>query len=220
MTKRLLPIAAAVIIIIAVAAAALFFQLKKSSKPSGETPASQMMEEQTARTTSGSSIRDLLGFGNNVTCTITYPSENGETKGTVYVASDERLRGDFTSNMEDKEIDSHMIQDGTYSYIWSSSSPQGTKMKLEDISSRQSPGPESQNQNIDLDQKVDYQCSPWSVDNSKFVPPADIEFIDFTSTMMQMQDQTNTTNQSQKAICDTITDPQAKAACLEATGGN
>lgn len=219
MSKQLpIIVGAVIIIIIAIVAVVVFSQSKKSSQPSGETAVTQQAEGESAETTSKGSIKSLIGLGKNVTCTMTYPSGDGTTKGTVYVAGDKRIRGDFITNTQDKEMDSHMIQDGSWSYIWSSASPQGTKMKIEENVPTPTPGP--QNQNVDVNTEVDYKCSDWSVDNSKFVPPSNIQFMEIGQITNQIPSQTNTTNQSQKAICDQITDPQAKAACIEATSGN
>ena len=216
MSKRLPIIVGVLVVIIAVAAVAVFTKSKKSSQ---ETPVPQQAEETSQEATSKGSIKSLIGLGKNVTCTVTYPSADGTVKGTVYVAGDKRMRGDFISNIEDKEIDSHMIAEGGWNYIWSSASPQGTKMKIEENVPTPTPGPQSQN--VDVNTQVDYKCSNWSVDNSKFTPPSDIQFLEFSMPTIQTPNPTNTTNQTQQqAICDQITDPEAKAACLDATSGN
>lgn len=218
-SKRLPLIIAVLVIIIVIAAVAVFTLSKKTPKTSEETPAAQQAEEQPAETTSKGSIKSLIGMGKNVTCTVTYPTSDGTVNGTLYVANDKRMRTDFvTTTSQNKQIDSHMIQDQGWSYIWSSASPQGTKMKIEENVPTPTPG--LQNQNVDVNTEVEYKCSDWSVDNSKFTPPSNIQFLETGQPINQTPSGTNTTNQSQKAICDQITDPQAKAACIEATSGN
>jgi len=211
MAKRLPIIGAVIVVIIIIAAAAVFTLSKKSQAPSQEPTVSQLTEEGTQEVTSKGSIKDLIGLGKNVTCTITYPTDEGTSNGTVYVAGDKRLRGDFTINFQDQEMDSHMIQDGIWVYTWSSATPQGTKMKVEENVPTPTPG--AQTQNFDANTQVDYKCSNWSVDNSKFQPPSNIQFVEFS---MPTPQSTNTTNLQQQSLCDQLTNPEAKAACLEA----
>ncbi len=217
MSKRLPLIIAAVVIVILVAAVLAFTLSKKSSKTEQETTVTPNTEEQSQETTSKGSIKSLIGLGKNVTCTVTYPVDNGTAKGTVYVAGDKRVRADFVTNIENKQIDSYMIQDGTWSYIWSSTTPQGIKMKIEENMPTPTPGA---SQNVDLNKEVEYKCSSWSVDSSKFTPPANIQFMDMTQTTQQMQNQADKAKENTKSVCDQITDPQAKAACLSASGTN
>jgi len=230
MSKRLpIIVGALIIIIIAISAVVVLSQSKKSPQPSGQSPIAQQTEEQPAETTSKGTLKSLIGLGKNVTCTVTYPSADMTVNGTVYVAGDKRFRADFITNRNNKQsfssnedIDSHMIQEGGWSYIWSSASPQGTKMKVDENAPTPTPGP--QNQNVDVNTEVEYKCSDWSVDNSKFTPPSEIQFLELGAPTMQSPNPTsttNTTNQSQQqAICDQITNPEAKAACIEATSGN
>ena len=211
MEKRLPIIGGAIVVIIIIAAAAVFTLSKKSQTPPQEPTVSQTTEEETQGVTSKGSIKDLIGLGKNVTCTITYPTDEGTSNGTVYVAGDKRMKGDFTINVQGKEIDSHMIQDGNWIYTWSSATPQGTKMKVEE--NVPTPTPEPSGQSVDANTQVDYKCSNWSVDNSKFVPPSDIQFVEFNMPALQTP---TTTNLQQQSLCDQLTDPEAKAACLEA----
>ena len=214
MAKRLPVIAAVIAVIIIIAAAAVFTKSKKSQTPSQETSVTQKTEEESQETANKGSIKDLIGLEKNATCTITYPISDGTAAGTVYITSDKRIRGDFTTNVEGKDIDSHMIAEGGWNYIWSSASPQGTKMKIDENAPSPTPGPQSQS--VDVNSQVDYQCSNWSVDNSKFVPPSNIQFLEIGMPTLQTPQSANTQDKSQQSLCDQITDPEAKAACLEA----
>src|SRR3990167_2314534 len=206
MPKQTLLIAGVVIAVIIVAAAG-FFLLKKSAQPPQENPTVQQTQPEESQTKG--SIKNLLAAGKNQTCTIKYPVGEQMGEGTVYV-SGKNLRGDFTMTSTEKTFDSHMIQDETYMYSWSSLSPQGVKMKIAELEKVQaSPTAES----VDLDQEVDINCSSWSVDNSKFTPPTDVTFVETGTIPSQTQ-------KLDKSICDQITDPQAKASCLQSLGGN
>ncbi len=175
-----------------------YTQLNKSSQQTGSSDEAM----------SKGSIKSLLGQGKNVNCTINYPGTQGQD-GTVYVSGN-KMRGDFSMVVDEKTTDSHMINDGTFVYTWSSMSSQGTKMKVEAVEEAAEKAGTEQKQNVDLDAEVDYKCTPWSVETAMFVPPTNIEFIDFSETMKQIP----------KSACDQITDPETKAACQKAMGGN
>lgn len=210
MTNQVKVIIAAVVIA-ALLGIVAFTQLGKSSKSPQETNVAQ--ETKPADSTTKGSIKSLLAAGKNVNCTISYP-DAGST-GTVYV-SGQKMRGDFNMMVEGKPMESHMIQDGTYVYSWTGS--QGAKFKV-DETLKASPVPGGQQQNVDLDKEVDYKCSSWSADNSKFTVPTDVKFVDMSETMKQVPTQSGNQG-TQPSACDQITDPQAKAACVAATSGN
>ena len=206
MPKQTLLIAGIVIAVIIVAAAG-FFLLKKPAQTPQESTTTQPTQPEESQTKG--SIKNLLATGKNQTCTVKYPAGEQTGEGTVYV-SEKNLRGDFTMTFEEKTIDSHMIQDETYMYSWSSLSPQGVKMKIAELEKVQaSPTTES----VDLDQEIDVNCSSWSVDSSKFTLPANVNFVETRTTPTQTQ-------QLDKSVCDQITDPQSKASCLQSLGGN
>jgi len=206
MPKQTLLIAGGIIVIIIIAGAG-FFLLKKPAQTPQESTTVQPTQQEKSQTKD--SIKNLLASGKNQTCTIKYPAGEQMAEGTVYV-SGKNLRGDFTMTSEGKTFDSHMIQDESYLYSWSSLAPQGVKMKIAELEKVQaSPTAES----VDLDQEVDINCSSWSVDSSKFTPPADVNFMETGTTPAQTQ-------QMDKTVCDQITDPQAKASCLQSLDGN
>lgn len=210
MNKQMMIIGAVVVAILVAASAA--YLVMSSNKSAGDD--SMMSEEKMSEDSmmSKSSIKGLLGTGKNVTCTIKY-SENSSA-GTIYVAG-ERMRGDFTTAGVSEE--SHMINDGEYSWVWTGS--QGFKSKIDDTKMDASPAPASgDSKEVDLNKEVDMDCSSWSVDESMLTPPADVKFTDATSMMESMQEQTQTTPKMDPSVCDRLTDPQAKAACMSAVG--
>ena len=213
MQKSQALILGAVVVIVLIIAALGFFIFSKSSKNAQVTPATSESEQ--IQGSSKGSIMSLLSGGKSVTCKMSYP--DGGTSGTIYVA-DKKVRGDFTAEADGKQMESHMIQDGDFGYFWSGN--QGTKMKTSD-SAQASPAPNAQTSAPDLNKDVDMDCSSWSVDASKFELPADVKFTDLTEMMMQIQKTPapgGATNNSQSSYCDQITDPQAKAACMNAAG--
>ena len=204
MPKQTLLIAGAIAVVIV--AAAGFFFLKKPAQTPQESTTTQPTQPEESQTKG--SIKNLLAAGKNQTCTIKYPTAEQVGEGTVYV-SGKNLRGDFTMTSEGKTIDSHMIQDETYMYSWSSLSPQGVKMKIAELEKVQA---STTAESVDLDQEADVNCSSWNVDNSMFTPPVNVNFVETPTTPTQTQ-------QIDKSVCDQITDPQAKASCLQSLGG-
>ncbi len=209
MSKKIV-IILAVIVILLVGIAGYTKLNKSSSSPVQDTSGSSQQTGTSDETMSKGSIQGLLGQGKNVSCTISYPDAKIQDS-KVYISGG-KMRGDFSvMTDENKTVDSHMINDGTYMYSWSSMGSQGTKIKLDSIAEASKKADTTQNQNVDLNKEVDYKCSSWSVDSSMFVPPATIQFMDLSETMKQVQ---------QQSPCDQITDSEAKAACQKAMRGN
>lgn len=206
MPNRNILIAAAAAVILIVAAGGAYFMFGRGQKaPETPTTAVETQEESSSK----SSIAGLLASGKNQTCTVNYPAGDQITTGTVYI-SGKNVRGDFSSTVEAQNIEYHMITDGEFLYSWSSTLPQGIKIKIDPTQ----PSPSPAAGQVDLNTEVDVKCSSWSVDNSKFTPPADVTFreISVPSTTTQSP---STQNPQGGSPCDSITDPQAKAACLQ-----
>lgn len=212
MHKKIGIIIAAFILLVIIA----FFALNQASKTSSNKIASSEKSESSEPLTRGS-IASLLTSGKNVNCTMSYP--DGKGAGTIYV-SGKKMRGDFTVNVETiGEVKSSMIQDGEYAYMWSDADKKGTKFKVSGIPTP-SPTANSSNQSVDLNQEVDLKCSSWGVDPSKFTVPSDVEFTDMSAMMEKVQDQSGAIQNNQSNLCDSITDPQDKAACVSALSGS
>lgn len=212
MNKQMMMIAAVIVALIAVAAGAFFVMSSKKSTSGSMTS----IEGTPAESASKASIKSLLGAGKNVTCEISYPDNGGS--GTVYVAG-EKMRSDYMMTVSGKTMEGHMISDGAYMYSWQGTT--GMKFKADAVATpTPAAGSQTQQQGADIDQEVDMDCGNWSVDNSKFTPPTDVTFTDATQMMMQTQQQTQTSGSGAPKIdssyCDSIADPQAKAACMGA----
>lgn len=209
-----------IIIVILILLAVGYFGYKQyqASKTTG-TPNIISENAQTVGNAVKGTIQDLLLTGKSVTCTVTDETKEGGT-GVVFV-SGKRMAGDFKTTVEDKVVESHMITDGTYTYIWSSDQTEGIKMKVDET--KITPGANGQpgsNEVFDLKKETGLKCSPWTPDNSKFVPPANIKFTDFTQIINQAQPKTTgKTTAPQGSPCDQIEDTAAKAECVKALSG-
>ena len=204
----------AVLVSVGIVAVVAYTQLSKSSNETAEVSTSQETPAESTSSASRGSIKSLLTAGKNVTCEINFVEGSGG--GTVFVAGN-KVRGDFSVALpEHQTTESHMIQDGEFIYLWSGT--QGTKMKADQIENA-SPAPSTQTQASDIDKEVDLNCSSWTVDDSKFTPPSDVTFLEVAIPPTQGVQGSNTKD-VQMTYCEQLTDPQAKAACISALGGN
>lgn len=211
------------LILLLIAAAFAYTQLTKSSSNKPATQQTNTGQEETQASQTKGSIQSLLGVGKNVTCTITYPDNQGT--GTIYVAND-KMRGDFqTAGADGATIDSHMIRDGEFAYIWSDTvakagdKKQGTKINISEAE-KMVKANSGQTQAADLNKEVDMDCSTWTVSNTSFALPTDVTFTDLTETLKQIQTPSGTMDDSKQSPCDQIPDAEAKASCIKALSGS
>lgn len=211
MNTKLLAIGAAVILLLGAGGLYLYTQSGKTQAPSDNSTTTTNNENK------AKSLMDLISSGQSQRCTFASTNENGSTKGTVYVSSN-NARTDITTTVDGKESEISMIRKGNDNYIWGSDLEQGIKMtlSLEELSTN-----EQANQytgSVNPNEKVDFSCMPWTVDESLFTPPVNIKFTD-VSAMMEKTKGTPGTMPNTSA-CDAIADPTAKASCIKALSGN
>jgi hypothetical protein len=138
-------------------------------------------------------------------CTFSSTENNATSEGTFYVASG-KSRGDFSTTASGKTTMSHMIYDGTSSYVWTDGSPSGFKMA---VSADQSQS--TQGQGVNPNQNYNYDCTSWSADNTMFQPPSTINFTEFkVQGEAMMEDSSLPTD-----MCDNMSEP-ARTQCLNA----
>jgi hypothetical protein len=135
-------------------------------------------------------LSDILKKGQNYACTFGYDdTEDSTYSGTMYIAADgNKMRAEFLTILPDgQQVTSHMLSDGEYSYTWTDQYAQGYKTKLSsedlaemDFYSEFIDEDGSFSGGSELDSDVNYSCKPWRVDNSKFVAPSNVQFIDLS----------------------------------------
>ncbi|MCC7436335.1 hypothetical protein IT402_00445 [Candidatus Nomurabacteria bacterium] len=108
-------------------------------------------------------------------CSVSSMDDFG-SNGKAFINNGE-IRGDFTTVAEGMSIDSSVLVKKDFIYIWSDMFPQAA-IKVANI--KQEPGSVSTQMSgtyvWDTDKVGDYNCSPWTVDESKFVVPSKITF--------------------------------------------
>lgn len=218
MNKALLAFLAVVILAIVGVGAFLF---TRKPPTNNQTPNNSIME---GNKFSGT-FMDLLALGQNYTCTFDTVDDAGtKTKGKVYVAAGgNKLSGQFLITQADgTEVDSNIIRDGEYNYIWTSLQPEGykTKITLDNDSLFGSGKDSGKSTNLSDDINLDFDCSPWAVDNTMFIPPSNIEFLDLSETMMQLQQESQESikNSVDCSVCDQAPAGAARDQCLQNLG--
>jgi hypothetical protein len=215
MNNKLLAVAAFVGIGVLAVGAYLFTRQPNSVTNTSQTTDS-MVETSDANSFSGT-FSDLLARGQSYTCTFSESDNDGNTtKGNVYVAAGgDRFNGEFELVQPTGTLQSYIIRDGEYNYIWTAGQSEGIKTKInpEDASlfgdSEETP--------VDENEPVDFDCAPWTVDNSKFVPPANVSFIDFSDTMAEMENVMEE-NEIDCSVCDQIPAGESRDQCLQSLG--
>lgn len=180
-------------------------------------------------------ITDLLAKKVPLQCEFSYKGtgdSTAQTKGKVLV-SGTNMRGEFEMQTgSEKPTQTYMIRKGDEVYTWGMMGSKGYKITMtqDQIDSAQKEAAQKMDNTktgaFDPNkQAANYQCSPWSGDESAFVPPKDIEFQDMSKMMEQTQMMQKTPSISGGAIdksaacaaCDAAPEA-ARAQCKQALG--
>lgn len=167
--------------------------------------------------TSRMSMNDLLAKGGSQTCVFASPEGETESSGIVYLAGG-KMRGDFVSKSGGQTIESHMITDGQMAHVWSNMMTQGMKIDFSAISSNEDG--DRPDTGFDANEEVDYRCTNWSPDQSKFNLPSGVTFVDLNATL-QAGFGAGSGTAAACAQCDAISsDATSQAQCRAALSCN
>jgi hypothetical protein len=118
-----------------------------------------------------------------------FSDSSNNSSGAVYISSG-KMRGDFQSQDNGKTESSHMLNDGSFVYIWTDGQQNGDKMSLTAVKQEEAQVTESPNDNspqpsqaVNMQQKTNYSCGPWVADASVFTVPTNVTFTDYSSMM-------------------------------------
>lgn len=158
------------------------------------------------------SLKSLISAGQTRKCTFKSNESGVDSSGTVY-ASGGKMRGDFGATVNGKEMMTHMVYDGTMSYVWTEGTTTGFKMAL-DTNAQAS----SQNNSVDPNKNYEFNCEKWSADNSKFELPSNVQFNELPTMPAGAgagASGTMDTKAIQQAACANLPEP-SKSQCLAA----
>jgi hypothetical protein len=162
---------------------------KKDTMPASETASTSPM-----------SLQTLLSLDVPQVCTFTDSQMGAETSGTVYVA-DGRARGDFEARAVGQTYHAHAIIEEETMYTWIDETKMAFALPLNGEATS------TTNQPFDVTKNLNYICTPWTVDDTKFEKPA----LDFKSTS------TIDVSANACAACDAV--PEAYRAQCKAVAG-
>jgi len=137
------------------------------------------------------SLKELIGLGTSQKCTYEINEEGNIMKGEIIV-SGEKFKQDTEITNEEGTIKVYAISDGTYLYSWNNvTEGMGNKMKIDmfegEGEDEDEIEEEGEKEAVDWNERVDYKCSPTTINGNEFAIPSDIEFVDYSETMKQMQ---------------------------------
>lgn len=124
-------------------------------------------------------IEEMAKSGKPYRCTYTMTTEGIAQEGTLYFAGEDRIRGDVVVDMpEGGKTTTHFVKDGETQYIWTDDQPTGMKITItkEEEAKMKEEAAENNQQNVDMDMKVNLKCTKWSPDKAIMTPPSNIQF--------------------------------------------
>lgn len=205
---------AIVVIVLLVILAGVFYAMhnKKDTTEvkddAATTNTKDIMEAKTEKQT----LKGLLAGSQSKKCTFKGFDDGSAGEGMVYVGKG-KMRSDFTFKAATQTFASHMIVDGTTSYVWMDGQNAGYKMDFNAMQENAMKGAinNTGQANFDPNKDINFSCDNWSVDNAQFTVPTNIKFQDMTAMMQSM-----TPPAGMQAVCEQLTG-EAKAQCMKAT---
>jgi len=151
------------------------------SEPVLETNVNQFLAE-TKEPKNNVSINELVAAGRPVMCAVSLAEGSIGLKQdlTIFVASG-RVRSISKTTAPGKNFSPNMIIMDGYQYVWPvlDSDNQGEKINIAAIA-KESPEVSAFMKGFGMDEKMDLDCAPWTIDEQKFSLPKAVVFEDVT----------------------------------------
>lgn len=147
----------------------------------GSSMQDNMMEGENKSASVGNTFANIVALGQAVTCTFNHNDNAGNvSSGTVYMTGGAaQIRGDFTIKQSaGGPMEAHLVRTDGYNYIWGSFYPQGVKSKVVNNTELM-----SDKQNGGISDDTEFSCQAWNVDNSKFVVPTSVQFMEVNASV-------------------------------------
>lgn len=134
-------------------------------------------------TTGQDSLQSVLALGKTLECSFRTSDEKMPAEGTAFFDNG-KLRVDtmYTGASSSVETANLIMAEGTM-YTWSKTSEGSFAIKMPLSAIPPAGTPMKSEKSVSLENKVQYDCKPWRVDGSVFVPPADVTFMDIGDMM-------------------------------------
>lgn len=171
---------------------------------------------------------ELLALGENYACQFDTTDDTGNrVVGKTYIAaSGDKFSGEFVMTQADgTEVSSNIMRDGEYNYIWTSEQEEGIKTKIDPEEDTLFDSGDETSGTTDISNDVaDFDCQPWSVDQTMFAPPTNIKFTDLSSMMMDAMEGSQETESMMEeseekdcSVCSQVPE-SSREQCLKAIG--
>jgi hypothetical protein len=151
-------------------------------------PASSSVTQNTSNTVSPEivkgSLASLLNTSDTKKCSFDTGADG--VSATVYLANN-RMRSDYSSTSGGTVKEGSMIVLSDKQYIWDSADKKGVMFAFSRDQVEQQAGAASQQSSVDINKEYDFTCSNWTLDESKFTPPTDVAFTDYTQLQQQLR---------------------------------
>jgi uncharacterized protein YxeA len=145
------------------------------------------------------SIMSLFKMGKSMECTFSFSSNGVRGEGAGFFDNGNARVDSLYTGTGTVPTASYMISDSTnkvmYTWTLEDGVSQGVKMALpDDIPSSTADTPDvsavmsPEANGVTPETDVEYDCKPWTVDSSVFVPPSDVEFMDMAGMQAQMEE--------------------------------
>ncbi|MEK7620994.1 MAG: hypothetical protein AAB395_01425 [Patescibacteria group bacterium] len=164
-----------VVAVIIIGGGAALYMANSSNTKQSETKKVEATNE------TETSLSALLEKGDPQKCTYSGEVKSGEYTGTSYFSSDKQMRNDYKSTANGETRNGSMIITGDTQYFWNTESKKGFKTAIKADDSQQANSQE--NESVDTKAKFTFKCTTWTVDDSKFTPPSDVNIQDLTQIM-------------------------------------
>ncbi len=193
---------------VVLAAGGGYYFLSKSDDAGG------MGRQEAANTESRKlTLKDLFVLGDDFQCTFAHDDGANRSSGTAYLAEGgDRIRADF--EIEESAagaMNGHLLRVGGYNYVWGSFYEQGIKVAVTEENKGEL---FSGDDEAAIDENTEFDCVPWMKNDSRFVVPSDVEFIDFSAAVSGQMNSSGAMNQC--AACDMAPAGAARDQCKAA----
>lgn len=151
-------------------------------------------------------IYSLLGQNKKLACAFTRDNDP-EMRGNIYIDHN-NLRGDFTitNEQEGNSFQSHLIRNDGWSYVWTENDKTGSKVKIteHEIDSSEL-----------IHNDLEYTCTQWQPESSKFTTPSDVTFIDLTKEIQSVRERIESLEKIKCQDCAKLQNPDSRSQCRE-----
>ena len=116
---------------------------------------------------------EFVKQGGSYKCEVKQSTSDFKNGGTVYISGG-NIRGDFSTVAEGITMNTYFILRDGYTYNWSSVAPNSGVKMLIPVDSETTVN--SEVYSWSANQIGDYDCDPWTADESKFTLPTNVTF--------------------------------------------